>query len=65
MGQQFGRISKGVEWVCRLFFGLFGLSVVGSKYRRSMAFGISCALNIQAGFSLIPYVNGHYGGAID
>lgn len=42
-----------------------GLAIVGNKYRRSVAFVVGTALNIQAGFSLIPYINGHFGGAID
>jgi hypothetical protein len=42
-----------------------GLAIVGNKYRRSVAFAVGTAVNIQAGFNLIPYINGHFGGAID
>jgi hypothetical protein len=42
-----------------------GFAVVGNKYRRSVAYAVGTAVNIQAGFNLIPYINGHFGGAID
>jgi hypothetical protein len=64
LGKQIGIFAKAVEWISRLLFG-FGLAVVGRKYRRSVAFGLSSAMALQSGLQVVQYINGHFGGAVD
>lgn len=64
LGRQIGIFAKAVEWICRLLFG-FGLAIVGRKYRRSVAFGLSSAMALQSGLQVVQYINGHFGGAVD
>lgn len=64
LGRTVGFAAKATEWFCRIVFGM-GLAVVSRKYRRTVVFGISSAMALQSGLQIVPFINGHFGGAVD